>query len=43
MKKLLRKEEGENAPVANFRDALKGLKQEQYAKWQREQAVKGNI
>ncbi len=36
-------EERENAPVANFRDALKGLKQEWRAKWQRDQVVKGKI
>ena len=41
--KLLSKAERENAPVANFRDALKGLKQEWHAKWQRDQAVKGKI
>lgn len=41
--KLLRKAEEENAPVAKFRDALKGLKQEWRAKWQRDQAVKSKI
>ena len=41
--KLLSKAETENAPVANFRDALKGLKQEWHAKWERDKAVKGKI
>ena len=41
--KLLSKAKGENAPVANFRDALKGLKQEWHAKWERDKAVNGKI
>ena len=42
-KKLLNKAEGENAPVEQFRVALKDLRQEWNAKWQRDQVVKGEI